>query len=272
MKRILAWILIIVMLTLTGCEGSKLDWQEQLDLGIRNLSEGKYEEAIQFFNTVVETVPSSSVAYFYRADAYLMAAKDSNDLGKASAFLRQAEGDYKKVRELGGKNTEELSNRLEELENMRENLGTGSSLAEQKMADMSGVGSTLTEIVPSADEQYQINSFLSTFSEQSFNEWDPITYEEILEPFDVSRPNSAQLVWFSFLYNLINNSDILYDTLDLYDQTYAMYLTLGQVNRDLQRFFGITISQREFQNSGFWTNADKVYFELAMGETYGNTA
>ena len=50
-------------------EEQTFDWQEQLDLGIRLLDEGKYEEAVLAFTAVLEIDPRNAEAYSGRAEA-----------------------------------------------------------------------------------------------------------------------------------------------------------------------------------------------------------
>ncbi len=50
-------------------------WQEQYDLGIRLLGEGKYEEAVIAFAAAIEIEPKRAAAYVALADAYVEAGK-----------------------------------------------------------------------------------------------------------------------------------------------------------------------------------------------------
>ena len=111
MRRILAVVLASMLLFgLVGCaqkaETSAADtaaWQEQYDLGVRYLSEGKYEEAIIAFTAAIEIDPKRPEAYVGRGDAYA-AAGDSD----------HARADYEKAGELGG-DADVLAARLEQL-------------------------------------------------------------------------------------------------------------------------------------------------------------
>ncbi len=66
-------------LTACACSGEtaqtaaeqNLDWQEQYDLGIRLLEEGKYEEAILAFTAAIDIAPRRAALYVARGDAYL---------------------------------------------------------------------------------------------------------------------------------------------------------------------------------------------------------
>ena len=60
-------------------------WQEQYDLGIRYLSEGKYEEAILVFTAAIEIDPKRTEAYTGLADVYIA----QGDIAAAIDILRQ---------------------------------------------------------------------------------------------------------------------------------------------------------------------------------------
>ena len=99
MKRFLCMLLAAVMLlSLAGCAKAPAaadadetpTWQTQYDLGVRYLSEGKYEEAILAFNAAIEIDPKNPDAYFGRAQAYL--ALDGSDSNRARDDLQTARG------------------------------------------------------------------------------------------------------------------------------------------------------------------------------------
>ena len=61
---------------LAGISGEEISgWQEQYDLGIRLLGEGKYEEAIIAFAAAIEIEPKRAAAYIALADAYVEAGE-----------------------------------------------------------------------------------------------------------------------------------------------------------------------------------------------------
>lgn len=90
MKKYTAVVLTVIFVVslLAGCGGKNtgsetenldvaqttedpgMTWQEQYDLGIRLLSEGKYEEAILAFSAAIAIAPKSAQNYISRADAY----------------------------------------------------------------------------------------------------------------------------------------------------------------------------------------------------------
>ncbi len=71
MKK-LTLILLIITLLLSGCMKTAAErYEEQLDLGIRYLSEGNYEQASVAFNEAIEIDPKIVDAYVQLADAYI---------------------------------------------------------------------------------------------------------------------------------------------------------------------------------------------------------
>lgn len=76
MKKILLSILTIllcsVFLFIYTQKSIAPTWQEQYDLGVRYLSEGKYEEAIIAFTSAIEIDPRQSAPYIAIADIYIL--------------------------------------------------------------------------------------------------------------------------------------------------------------------------------------------------------
>ena len=74
MKRMLS-LLVCLCLTLGICACGQKEpaptWQEQYDLGVRYLSEGKYEEAILAFAAAIEIDPKRPEGYKKLAEAYM---------------------------------------------------------------------------------------------------------------------------------------------------------------------------------------------------------
>ena len=68
-KTVCVWL--AVLLVLSACApAASATWREQYDLGVRYLSEGKYEEAVIAFNAAIEIDRSRADAYIGLADAY----------------------------------------------------------------------------------------------------------------------------------------------------------------------------------------------------------
>lgn len=115
-----------------------------------------------------------------------------------------------------------------------------------------------------ADTQYRINIFLSNFSEQSFAEYHPVTFEPLSGGFDAAEPDPMLLVQFCYFYNRINSYE--HHLTDIEGQCY--YVTFDRINENLQRFFGLTLSWEEFQNCGLDIRGDRACWPLADGDTY----
>ena len=88
MKRLFAAILIITILfSLAACaQKAEATWQEQYDLGVRYLNEGKYEEAVIAFNAAIEIDPKQADAYIGLAEVYTV----QGDTEKAAEVLEKA--------------------------------------------------------------------------------------------------------------------------------------------------------------------------------------
>ena len=92
-------------------EEQTLDWQEQYDLGIRLLNEGKYEEAILAFTAAIDIAPRQAALYVARGDAYLAWANALQN--EAAAAGEEADGGS--VQTLDGTTVKELyENALED--------------------------------------------------------------------------------------------------------------------------------------------------------------
>ena len=71
MKKVICFV-IMIMLLFCSCSPSTEDlWQEQYDLGMRYLSNGEYEEAILAFNAAIEIEAKRYEAYISLADVYI---------------------------------------------------------------------------------------------------------------------------------------------------------------------------------------------------------
>lgn len=83
--------------TLPNNASSSLTWQEQYDLGIRYLSEGRYQEAIIAFTAAIEIDPKQSLAYVGRGDAYAGMISDLETETQSDTikeYYSNAEADY----------------------------------------------------------------------------------------------------------------------------------------------------------------------------------
>ena len=70
MRKITA-LLAALALVLGLCACSTVTWQGQYDMGVRYVSEGKYERAIRAFTAAIETGPEQVSVYESRGDAYV---------------------------------------------------------------------------------------------------------------------------------------------------------------------------------------------------------
>ena len=90
-----------LVFSLFGCGSTKPaeGWQEQYDLGVRYLSEGRYEEAIIAFTAAIEIDPKQADAYVGAAKAYLGLGDTDQALAMIEAG-REACGSQKKFDKL----------------------------------------------------------------------------------------------------------------------------------------------------------------------------
>lgn len=96
MKRFFYILLAaLLLLTLAACQKAPEaaepadeapGWQAKYDLGVRYLSEGKYEEAILAFTAAIEIDPKRAEAFLGRGDTY----EKLVDLERAAADYRVA--------------------------------------------------------------------------------------------------------------------------------------------------------------------------------------
>ena len=100
MKKLFCMLLAaVILLSLAGCAKAPAaadevpavadetpDWQSQYDLGVRYLSEGKYEEAILAFTAAIEIDPKRAEAFLGRGEAY----EKQGDLERAAADYQAA--------------------------------------------------------------------------------------------------------------------------------------------------------------------------------------
>jgi len=70
MKRIVVFMLTLILVILCACAQDAPTWQEQYDLGVRYLSEGNYEEAVIAFTAAIDIDPQQISAYVSLADTY----------------------------------------------------------------------------------------------------------------------------------------------------------------------------------------------------------
>lgn len=84
-KWLSLWLGVLLLLGATTCGGKNTTWQEQYDLGIRYLSEGKYEDAIIAFTAAIEIDPKQSGVYVELARLYI----ELGDYTNADSVINQ---------------------------------------------------------------------------------------------------------------------------------------------------------------------------------------
>jgi len=94
------------MLIITGCSKGTSDWDEQYSMGLRYLSEGKYEDAIIPFSAAIQIDPKRIESYIGLTDALI----GTKDFDSVKSVLQQALNSLE--------STEEIQKKLLELENI----------------------------------------------------------------------------------------------------------------------------------------------------------
>lgn len=118
MKKIKMMCFLLALLgLLSACSAHSVDaeeqsaptWQSRYDLGVRYLSDGRYEEAILAFTAAIEIDPKNAQAYEQRGDAYWELAQSAQGSEQTDAYRSAAE-DYESAMQWGSE-TDELYRR-----------------------------------------------------------------------------------------------------------------------------------------------------------------
>lgn len=118
MKRLKMMCFLLALLgLLSACSAHSVDaeeqsaptWQSRYDLGVRYLSDGRYEEAILAFTAAIEIDPKNAQAYEQRGDAYWELAQSAQGSEQTDAYRSAAE-DYESAMQWGSE-TDELYRR-----------------------------------------------------------------------------------------------------------------------------------------------------------------
>lgn len=113
MKRIKMMCFLLALLgLLSACSAHSVDaeeqsaptWQSRYDLGVRYLSDGRYEEAILAFTAAIEIDPKNAQAYEQRGDAYWELAQSAQGSEQTDAYRSAAE-DYESAMQWGARRT-----------------------------------------------------------------------------------------------------------------------------------------------------------------------
>ena len=126
----------------------------------------------------------------------------------------------------------------------------------------------------SKEDRKKINIFLSNFSEQWFHEFDEVRMQAQDRVFHTASGETWEFVRFAFLWYSLNS----YKSFGYLDLDYGMeYLTRDQINQALERYFGISLSQKAFDDwdyeNAVWDYQmmdDKILIPVADGESYPN--
>ena len=168
-KRIIAWLLIFVLLLGTcGCAKAQMSFDEQYDLGMKYLSEGKYEEAILAFEAAIKIDTKRATAYIGLSDAYT----EMGDTEKAKEILQAG---YEAIE------SEEIKIKLEEYtvgddghkeNNKEELLQTAWSYFENQPEKAAEYFERLLEIAETKSEKHEILHRLGdVYGEIGFNNY-----------------------------------------------------------------------------------------------------
>ena len=129
----------------------------------------------------------------------------------------------------------------------------------EDIEDIEGVKITLN-----ADEQYEINIFLSNFAEQSFKKY------------DTNNVDDLSLIYFAYVFTRLNNHHKV--SIDKIDGNYYETVTLSEINRVLDKYLEKKVSAYEGQiyvdeytggfNSKVFFQNGKLHFPAADGESF----
>ena len=116
----------------------------------------------------------------------------------------------------------------------------------------------LTPVTLSSESQYNINIFLSNFSEQHF-------CEDTFEGFYAEGASAERLVDFVIMYKTINNASALAQRKNSDGE---VYITLDEMNTIADRFFDRTVTISDIQSAGYRTYGQKIYWVPESGVAY----
>lgn len=90
-KIISLFIMVFILAAVSGCKETAADapYQEQYDLGMRYLEEGKYEEAILAFNAALEIDTKQPMVYTGLAEAYIGLGKTEEAIAALERGLEE---------------------------------------------------------------------------------------------------------------------------------------------------------------------------------------
>ena len=116
----------------------------------------------------------------------------------------------------------------------------------------------------SEDEQYEINIFLSNFSEQGFNMYNEVEKVVITEDFHVDNANVNQLVQFAFdMYDINIGNELTF-----LDGGSSMALTVDQVCGKVNRYFALNLTPEDVARCGYEKEGNYVKKPYAVGDSH----
>ena len=116
----------------------------------------------------------------------------------------------------------------------------------------------------SADEQYEINIFLSNFSEQGFNMYNEVEKVVITEDFHVDHANVNQMVQFAFdMYDINIGNELTF-----LDGGSSMALTVDQVCGKVNRYFALNLTPEDVARCGYAKEGNYVKKPYAVGDSH----
>ena len=227
-------------------------------------SSGYDKYTINSFGDQLEFLQRLTYDAWYAQEIGLVNELEDEKVSEKSYFLSnsQSKADYKSIT-------------VEEAKKYENALTKKDALVYINYIPLSYSKESEKSIPITSSEQNKLNLFLSNFSEQSFNEHDPITYKEKYDKFDVLNPDHSLLLHFVFIFNNANRSEALSSTEFFNGENGYVYLTVDQINEDLKRFFNITLTLDEIKKAvandrNKYVDGNKVCSVWGIGETYNH--
>ena len=134
MKKWLAFLLAVIMLTSVACSAGGKEWETDYKRGLEFMQAGEYEDAIEAFTAAIDKKPKESKLYVHRGTAYMYETRriyerrqnnpaDNSEDEKMKKYLKMAAEDLKKAETCGYKEKKELKKKEQELEEIKIEVG-----------------------------------------------------------------------------------------------------------------------------------------------------
>lgn len=134
----------------------------------------------------------------------------------------------------------------------------GSRATEESATEETAMQTEVQQPVLDPQTQYNINIFLSNFSEQGFNEWEG-------GRFYADTAQASQLLDFVSTYMFINTDTRDYDLTEDYCN---MCIPLDRINERLNRFFGRSVTLADGASCGYLVQEDCICFPYGVGASH----